>query len=95
MRIKIIPRFLFTTYKPSIKFPNRKPTFTSAAAFSGNKIKMTNREALNQAMSEEISRDPNVFLIGEEVAQYQGAYKISKGLFDKFKQKRIVDTPIT
>lgn len=62
---------------------------------SPKKVKLTNREALNQAMDEEIKRNPNVFLIGEEVAQYNGAYKISKGLFDKHGAKRIVDTPIT
>lgn len=46
-------------------------------------------------MSEELERDSKVFLIGEEVAQYDGAYKISKGLFKKFGGERIVDTPIT
>ena len=53
------------------------------------------RDALNQAMHEEISRDPNVFLIGEEVAEYDGAYKVSKGLWKRHGDKRIVDTPIT
>lgn len=56
---------------------------------------MTIREALNSAMDDEIKRDPNVFLMGEEVAAYNGAYKVSKGLFDKHGDKRIVDTPIT
>jgi len=53
------------------------------------------RDALNQAMDEEISRDPNVFLIGEEVARYDGAYKVSKGLWKRHGDKRVVDTPIT
>ena len=53
------------------------------------------REALNEAMSEEMRRDPNVFLMGEEVAQYNGAYKVSKGLLDRFGPDRVVDTPIT
>jgi len=53
------------------------------------------REALNMAMEEEMIRDPKVFLIGEEVAQYNGAYKVSKGLWEKFGTDRIVDTPIT
>jgi len=52
------------------------------------------REALNQAMSEEMERDPNVFLMGEEVGHYQGAYKVSQGMLAKFGEKRVVDTPI-
>jgi pyruvate dehydrogenase E1 component beta subunit len=58
-------------------------------------VNQTMREALRDAMAEEMSRDPDVFLIGEEVAQYQGAYKISQGLLDKFGDKRVIDTPIT
>src|ERR1043165_8135256 len=56
---------------------------------------MTMREALNQALREELQRDENVFLMGEEVAAYQGAYKVSKGLLDEFGGKRVIDTPIT
>lgn len=56
---------------------------------------ITYREALNQAMDEEMSRDDRVFLIGEEVALYNGAYKVSRGLYDKYGEKRIIDTPIT
>ncbi len=56
---------------------------------------MTVREALREAMAEEMRRDPNVFLMGEEVAEYQGAYKISQGLLDEFGAKRVIDTPIT
>jgi len=52
------------------------------------------REALNEAMSEEMRRDPNVFLIGEEVAEYDGAYKVSKGMLAEFGEKRVIDTPI-
>ena len=55
----------------------------------------TVREALNSAMDDEITRDPNVYLMGEEVAQYNGAYKISKGLWDKHGDKRVIDTPIS
>jgi pyruvate dehydrogenase E1 component beta subunit len=58
-------------------------------------VAMTVREALREAMAEEMRRDPSVFLIGEEVGQYQGAYKISQGLLDEFGDKRVVDTPIT
>jgi pyruvate dehydrogenase E1 component beta subunit len=55
---------------------------------------LTYRDALNQALREEMQRDDRVFLIGEEVAQYNGAYKVSKGLLDEFGAKRVVDTPI-
>ncbi len=56
---------------------------------------LTYREALNQALAEEMERDPDVFLMGEEVGLYNGAYKVSKGLLDRFGEKRVVDTPIT
>jgi pyruvate dehydrogenase E1 component subunit beta len=56
---------------------------------------VTYRDALTQALREELQRDDRVFLIGEEVAQYNGAYKVSKGLLDEFGPMRIVDTPIT
>ena len=52
------------------------------------------REALREAMSEEMRRDKNVFLIGEEVAEYNGAYKVSQGMLDEFGPKRVIDTPI-
>ncbi|AQX21506.1 pyruvate dehydrogenase E1 component beta subunit [Bartonella sp. CDC_skunk] len=58
-------------------------------------IMMTVREALNQAMAEEMRRDETVFLMGEEVAQYQGAYKVSQGLLEEFGARRVIDTPIT
>ncbi|KAG8684343.1 pyruvate dehydrogenase E1, beta subunit, partial [Ceratobasidium sp. 395] len=56
---------------------------------------MTVREALNAAMEEEMLRDETVFIMGEEVARYNGAYKVTKGLLDKFGEKRVIDTPIT
>ena len=56
---------------------------------------MTVREALREAMAEEMRANPNVFLMGEEVGEYQGAYKISQGLLDEFGPKRVIDTPIT
>ena len=56
---------------------------------------ITIREALNQAMREEMRRDESIFLMGEEVAAYQGAYKVSKGLLDEFGDKRVIDSPIT
>jgi pyruvate dehydrogenase E1 component beta subunit len=56
---------------------------------------VTMREALNQALREEMQRDPDVFLMGEEVGEYQGAYKVTKGLLDELGPKRVIDTPIT
>lgn len=56
---------------------------------------ITVRQALKEAMSEEMHRDENVFIIGEEVAQYQGAYKVTQGLLDEFGSKRVIDSPIT
>jgi pyruvate dehydrogenase E1 component beta subunit len=56
---------------------------------------ITYRQALNEALAEEIERDPNVFLMGEEVAEYNGAYKVSQGLLDRFGPTRIIDTPIS
>jgi pyruvate dehydrogenase E1 component beta subunit len=58
-------------------------------------VPLTVREALREAIAEEMRRDPSVFLIGEEVGQYQGAYKISQGLLEEFGERRVVDTPIT
>ncbi|MCL7997639.1 pyruvate dehydrogenase complex E1 component subunit beta [Brucella sp. 21LCYQ03] len=58
-------------------------------------VSMTVREALRDAMAEEMRRDNNVFIMGEEVAEYQGAYKITQGLLDEFGPRRVVDTPIT
>src|SRR2546428_9489958 len=58
-------------------------------------MKATYREALNQALREEMRRDDRVFLIGEDVAYYQGAFKVSKGFLEEFGSRRIVDTPIT
>jgi pyruvate dehydrogenase E1 component beta subunit len=58
-------------------------------------VEMTVRQALNEAMAEEMRRDPDIFLMGEEVAEYQGAYKISQGLLEEFGARRVIDTPIT
>ena len=56
---------------------------------------ITYREALRQAIDEEMARDKNVFIMGEEIAEYNGAYKVTQGLWDKYGSKRVVDTPIT
>lgn len=60
-----------------------------------NKFLVFVRDALNMAMDEEMERDQGVVLIGEEVAQYDGAYKVSRGLWRKYGDKRVIDTPIT
>ncbi|MGB0534795.1 MAG: pyruvate dehydrogenase complex E1 component subunit beta, partial [Paracoccaceae bacterium] len=71
--------------------PNTAPDWPE-----GTKLKQqTVREALRDAMAEEMRQDENVFLMGEEVGEYQGAYKISQGLLDEFGEKRVIDTPIT
>src|SRR3977135_3435141 len=56
---------------------------------------LTMRDALNQALKEELERDPSVFLMGEEVGEYQGAYKVTRGLLEEFGPKRVIDTPST
>jgi len=63
--------------------------------YDGPMISQTLRESLRDAMAEEMRRDEKVFLMGEEVAQYQGAYKVSQGLLDEFGEDRVIDTPIT
>jgi pyruvate dehydrogenase E1 component beta subunit len=71
--------------------PAREPEIAAGVETSNQ----TMREALRDAMAEEMRRDKDVFLMGEEVAQYQGAYKISQGLLDEFGPRRVIDTPIT
>src|SRR5947208_14210987 len=75
-----------------------RPTPASApepGAYTGKTVHQTVREALRDAMAEEMRRDDSVFLIGEEVAEYQGAYKISQGLLQEFGPRRVIDTPTT
>jgi pyruvate dehydrogenase E1 component beta subunit len=74
---------------PAAKLVQAEPEFT------GKTTSTTVRDALRDAMAEEMRTDENVFLMGEEVAQYQGAYKISQGLLDEFGDGRVIDTPIT
>jgi pyruvate dehydrogenase E1 component beta subunit len=64
-------------------------------AWTGPTVKLTLREALRDAMAEEMRADDRVFVMGEEVAQYQGAYKVTQGLLDEFGARRVIDTPIT
>jgi pyruvate dehydrogenase E1 component beta subunit len=87
--------------KPQIKAPPA-PAAPKAAAEPDPEVPegtemvtMTIRDALRDAMAEEMRRDPDVFLMGEEVAEYQGAYKVSQGLLQEFGARRVIDTPIT
>ena len=66
-----------------------------APVFDASAPTMTVRDALNSAMAEEMERDEKVFVMGEEVGDYQGAYKITKGLIQRFGPQRVRDTPIT
>ena len=79
--------------------PAAAPPASSQSApkpeYGGPMVNISVRDALRDAMAEEMRRDELVFLMGEEVAQYQGAYKISQGLLDEFGPKRVIDTPIT
>ena len=78
---------------PSRAAPRRVPSVEPE--YTGKTRTMTVREALRDAMSEEMRRDDTVFLLGEEVGEYQGAYKVSQGLLQEFGPRRVIDTPIT
>lgn len=71
------------------------PSTALALRHASSTTTMTVRDAINTALDEELARDASVFVLGEEVGQYQGAYKITKGLVDKYGTDRIIDTPIT
>jgi pyruvate dehydrogenase E1 component subunit beta len=86
--------------KPAPARPAAAPAAAPAAPqaepeWTGATVTLTMREALRDAMAEEMRRDERVFLMGEEVAEYQGAYKVSQGLLDEFGPRRVIDTPIT
>ncbi len=90
------------TARPSLaasaRFPTRSavPTLRSRTyADAAGPKDYTVREALNEALAEELESNDKVFILGEEVAQYNGAYKVTKGLLDRFGERRIIDTPIT
>ncbi|MBD1545757.1 pyruvate dehydrogenase complex E1 component subunit beta [Roseibium aggregatum] len=76
---------------PAASKPADDPEIPAGTAMKSSTV----REALRDAMAEEMRRDPDVFVMGEEVAEYQGAYKITQGLLDEFSAKRVIDTPIT
>src|SRR6266436_1954774 len=71
------------------------PAPAAEPEWKGKTVHITVREALRDAMAEEMRKDGQVFLMGEEIAQYQGAYKISQGLLEEFGERRVIDTPIT
>jgi len=71
------------------------PAAETHGEVTGETVTISMREALRDAMAEEMRRDPDVFLMGEEVGHYQGAYKVSQGLLEEFGEKRVIDTPIT
>lgn len=78
---------------------NKVSKLLNRRTFSTSKVvlaqQMTVRDALNSALDEEMAKDEKVFIIGEEVAQYDGAYKVTRGLWKKYGDKRVIDTPIT
>jgi len=76
---------------PDAPQPDRSPDWPEGTETR----KQTVREAINTALAEEMRADPTVFIMGEEVAEYEGAYKITQGLLDEFGSKRVIDTPIT
>ena len=80
---------------PTTIAPEAKPNTASSVAANGAMQTVTLREALRDAMAEEMRRDDRVFVMGEEVAEYQGAYKVTQGLLDEFGARRVIDTPIT
>ena len=71
------------------------PAISAEAEWTGASTSITVRESLRDAMAEEMRRDESVFVMGEEVAEYQGAYKVTQGLLDEFGARRVIDTPIT
>ena len=75
--------------------PSRTPASDPEIPTGTNMLTISVREALRDGMAEEMRRDERVFIMGEEVAQYQGAYKVTQGLLDEFGPKRVIDTPIT
>jgi pyruvate dehydrogenase E1 component beta subunit len=81
------------TASPSLAATRRAPS--AEPEYTGTTRTMTVREALRDAMAEEMRRDDTVFLVGEEVGEYQGAYKVSQGLLQEFGPRRVIDTPIT
>ena len=89
---KAVPNKAVPTNQPAASAPAVQP---AVIADSTGSTSLTVRESLRDAMAEEMRRDDRVFVMGEEVAEYQGAYKVTQGLLDEFGAKRVIDTPIT
>ena len=81
--------------QPAVSVPAPQALASAATPVTGASTSLTVRESLRDAMAEEMRRDDRVFVMGEEVAEYQGAYKVTQGLLDEFGAKRVIDTPIT
>ena len=81
--------------QPAVSAPAPQAPASAATPVTGASTSSTVRESLRDAMAEEMRRDDRVFVMGEEVAEYQGAYKVTQGLLDEFGAKRVIDTPIT
>ena len=81
--------------QPAVSVPAPQALASAAIPVMGDSTSLTVRESLRDAMAEEMRRDDRVFVMGEEVAEYQGAYKVTQGLLDEFGAKRVIDTPIT
>ena len=81
--------------QPAVSVPAPQALSSAATPVMGASTSLTVRESLRDAMAEEMRRDDRVFVMGEEVAEYQGAYKVTQGLLDEFGAKRVIDTPIT
>ena len=81
--------------QPAVSAPVLQTLASAATPVIGASTSLTVRESLRDAMAEEMRRDDRVFVMGEEVAEYQGAYKVTQGLLDEFGAKRVIDTPIT
>lgn len=102
-RLAVPSRAITRTAAPSVAQLSRAAVARNVTAFGNSRSyaegkgvkEYTVRDALNEALAEELEANPKVFVLGEEVAQYNGAYKVTKGLLDRFGDKRVIDTPIT
>ncbi|KAL7482263.1 hypothetical protein ACHAW6_007946 [Cyclotella cf. meneghiniana] len=86
---------MLSAFRSLSRQPRAASTVLSFSQRTFATSEMTVRDAINTAIDEEMERDSRVFILGEEVAQYQGAYKVTKGLYQKYGAKRVIDTPIT
>ena len=91
----VVANIGFESEAKPVSNPKSFPVVEPNVPVGTNYKSQTVREAIREAMSEEMRRDETVYLMGEEVAEYQGAYKISQGMLDEFGSKRVIDTPIT